>query len=110
MKWMLVCLLVTSALLLSSSAYAHDAKYHKGKPVHGTVLSITTDGFDLQTDKGQVKVSYAKEVAFEKGEAVAKKDDVKQGMHVSVIGTKLESGEIVAHEVIFEEHHDDDHH
>ncbi len=91
-------------LLLPLVTFAHDAKLHKGKPVHGTITFVTPDGFDLKTAKGVTHVSYDKIVNFEKGDEDATREDIRVGLLADVIGTTLESGEIVAHEVILEPH------
>lgn len=88
------------AIALTSNAFAHDEKLHKGKPTEGTVSQLTQNGFDLKTETNSVSVKYGENVTFEgEKEGSAKKEDLQSGSHVSVFGTKLASGELVAKEI-----------
>lgn len=100
MKSILISLSFLTAILVTFSAHAHDAKFHKGKPVHGTVTTVSPDGFDLQTNDGALHVVCGKDAIIEKDNSRASKEDIKKDMHVSVIGTKLETGELVAREIV----------
>jgi Domain of unknown function (DUF5666) len=101
-----------SLALLSSSvatAYAHDASQHKGTRYEGAVLATSGDSLQLKTDKGTEKVTLDKNTKIEVGDEgkAGKSSDVKVGDHVMVSGHKLESGEIVATEIMV---HDKDGH
>lgn len=100
MKKILLSLSFLSVVLGTFTAHAHDVKYHKGKPVHGTVTTVKPDGFDLETADGTLHVVLDKDATIEKDKSSASKEDIKRGMHVSVFGTKLESGELVARAVV----------
>ena len=105
MKQTLLKSLLVATLLLSSNVYAHDVKLHKGKPTEGVVTLLTQAGFDLKTDNSSVPVKYGEGVTFEsEHEGNAKAEDIKPGVHVSVFGTKLASGELVAKEIHVHSH------
>lgn len=88
------------SILLASPAWAHDAKYHKGKPVEGTVQDTRADGFDLKTEKETIKVTYDKELNVEHGDSHVTREAIHAGDKVGVLGTRLASGDLVAHEVL----------
>lgn len=101
-----------SLAILSSSvatAYAHDASQHKGPRYEGAVFAITGDSLQLKTDKGTEKVTLDKSTTIEVGDEgkAGKSSDVEVGDHIMVSGHKLESGEIVATEIMV---HDRDRH
>lgn len=79
---------------------AHDASKHKGKPVQGDVVSTADDRFEVKTETGVVPVKTSSKTKFEHGDATVDRTHVSKGAHVSVFGTKLPSGEMVAREVL----------
>jgi hypothetical protein len=89
-----------AAIALSTVASAHDPSKHKGKPVEGEVVSVADDRFEIKTATGTVPVTYSSKTKFEHGTATVDKTHVTVGERVSVFGTKLPSGELVAREVI----------
>ena len=95
---------VVTTFLCSSLAYAHDPKFHKKHFKHGEVADITANGFTMKTGKGTIPVTYGRDTVFEMGEkgdpAAAK--DLKKDDKVAVSGTTLESGELVATEVLID--------
>ena len=92
--------IIAAVALTSSSLVAHDASKHKGKPVQGEVVSSASDRFELKTEAGVVPVTFSSKTKFEHGNATVDKTHVTKGAHVSVFGTKLPSGEMVAREVL----------
>jgi hypothetical protein len=102
MKKLILSVAVFGALTSALPAFAHDAKFHKEKPVTGTLASIDGDSLTLTTEKGDQKVTLTKDTKLEKdkAQATASKQDLKKGQHLMVFGTKLESGELVAREVM----------
>lgn len=89
-------------LSISSSAFAHDAKLHKGKPTEGKAISISASEFKVKSDSGETTVEVTKDTQFElgmEGQGSSVKD-LKEGSFVMVYGTKLESGVLVAKEVM----------
>jgi hypothetical protein len=94
-----VTLLLALAVSVSMLS-AHDAAEHKGAPTQGQIASVVADSFQLKTATGTVKVSFNKETKFEHGDEVVDKSHLTKGAKVSVFGTKLPSGEIVAKEVV----------
>ena len=85
-------------LSLTTSAFAHDEKLHKGPMIEGKLLSISGDIAFVETKGGKVSVALSSETKFEAGTEgnAAKKSDLKEGQHVMVSGHKLESGELAA--------------
>ena len=83
-----------------SSAEAHDARLHKGKPTKGEVVSVEANGLTLKTATGTTTVTWREETKFERGDKQATREDLKPGDQVSVFGTKLPTGELVAREVL----------
>lgn len=92
--------MLTAVALTAGSAFAHDASKHKGKPIKGEVVSSAGDRFEVKTESGLVPVTFSSKAKFEHGNATVDKTHVKKGIHVSVFGTKLPSGEMVAREVL----------
>lgn len=106
-KKLLLCI---ACMLTPATAFAHDAKLHKGTPVEGEIIEREAKGFTLQSKDGTHKVTFKKRPNIEVGSAThAEPDDLKAGQHVSVFGTKLPGGEIAADEVLVHEGDDHDH-
>jgi hypothetical protein len=94
---------VTALLALAGSVSmltAHDAAKHKGTPTQGQIASVAEDSFQVKTATGTVKVSFNKDTKFEHGDDVVDKTHFTKGAKISVFGTKLPSGEIVAKEIL----------
>lgn len=92
--------IVAALLLFPALSFAHNGEMH-GKPVEGTVSSIEKDSLMLSTSEGDKKVSLHESTVYvgEKEEKLAK-TDLKQGGFLMVYGTTLETGEVVAKEVM----------
>ncbi|HYZ86575.1 MAG TPA: hypothetical protein VE621_19330 [Bryobacteraceae bacterium] len=108
MKKTLITILAAVALT-SALAFAHDASKHKGKPVQGEVVSSAGDRFEVKTETGIIPVTFSSKTKFEHGDSTVDKTHVIKGVHVSVFGTKLPSGEIVAREVLIGDAGNHDH-
>ena len=95
---------ITMALTIGLSTvcglYAHDAKLHKGKSTTGEILSVAADRLEIRTPAGTVKISFTEKTKFEHGKEAVDKTHLKIGDTISVIGTKLPSGELVAKEIL----------
>lgn len=100
MKRRLMVASATATLLLLGcmQLMAHDDKIHKATV--GEVAAATSDGFDLKTKTGIVKVKYSSKTKFERNEKAAEKSQMRQGERVGVIGSKLPTGEIMANEIL----------
>jgi|SRR5579883_1666684 len=100
MKRLLQALVTT--LLFVSPALAHDAKFHKGPKVEGTVVSLNGEQLAVATDNGIVNVALSDETKYEQGAegAPAERGALKEGEHVIVSGHKLESGQFAASRVL----------
>jgi hypothetical protein len=96
----MIAALFAVSLSLPAAALAHDASKHKGKPVHGEVVSVTKDNIELKTTTGTLPVTFSSKTKFEHGNAVVDRTHVTKGAHVAVFGTKLPTGEMVAREVL----------
>ena len=95
MSWRLV-LVGALALLAGGSAIAHEGHMHVGKQTHGTVTAITSDHFTLQTDHGAVTVTLTDHTTVEEGDRVVGREALHLGAPLSVFGTMLPGGELVA--------------
>jgi len=79
---------------------AHDPSKHKGRPTKGEIVSISEDRLELKTDKGTTKVLLTEKPKIERGDTVSSIADLKKGQQVTVFGTTLASGEVVAREIV----------
>jgi hypothetical protein len=95
MKNLLAC-----AFLAASLAFAHDASLHKGKATEGEVVSVTGAKMELKTATGPLTVTLSDKTKYEHGNQTATKNHLQKGEHVSVFGTKLPTGELVAREIL----------
>jgi hypothetical protein len=86
--------------LFAGNAMAHDPKLHKGKSTSGEIVSIADDRFEMKTATGTTVVSFSSKTQFEHGNQKVDKTHLSKGAKVSVIGTKLPTGELVAREVM----------
>jgi len=88
------------ALLAPSLAGAHDASLHKGKATVGEIVSVSADKIELKTAAGSVTVTLNDKTKYEHGNQTVTKSHLQKGERVSVFGTKLPTGELVAREVL----------
>lgn len=100
MSYKLFLTVALTGILGVTSAYAHDASLHKGKPTVGKVESLSEQGVTLKTARGTTPVTFQDKTKFERGDAHASPQEIQQGDHLTVFGTKLPSGELVAREVL----------
>jgi len=100
MSYKIVLALALTGVLGVTSAYAHDARLHKGKPTVGEVESLSEKGVTLKTARGTTPVTFQDKTTFERGEAQASAQEIQTGDQLTVFGTKLPSGELVAREVL----------
>ena len=83
-----------------SVSQAHEGHRH-GKPETGTVTAIDGDMLTVKTDGSELKVKVVAETEYTGGHGGQKTDArPKNGDVVMVYGTKLETGELVADEVM----------
>ncbi|MEW5976286.1 MAG: DUF5666 domain-containing protein [Acidobacteriota bacterium] len=96
------------ALLIPSAARAHDPSKHKGKGVEGEIVSIENNRVELKTPAGAKTVTINDKTKFERGSTQITKSDLKKGDRVTIFGTKLANGELVAREILLSspEHHE----
>jgi len=83
-----------------SIATAHEQSLHKGRATGGTVVAISERGLVLETAAGNVSVTLSETTKFERYDNPATKEDIRKGHYLEVFGTKLETGELVAKEII----------
>ncbi|HUS08773.1 MAG TPA: DUF5666 domain-containing protein [Bryobacteraceae bacterium] len=100
MKLIAITILATLGLLAPLGVQAHDASQHKGKATSGEIVSLGDDRFELKTATGTVPVTYTSKTKFEHGKEAVDKTHLQKGEKVSVIGTKLPNGDLVAKEII----------
>jgi hypothetical protein len=96
----LLSALLFASVCVFSSAEAHDARLHKGKPTTGKVVSIDDQAVKLKTATGTVMVTLGEETKFEQGKETVTREELKPGQQIRVFGTKLPTGELVAREVL----------
>ena len=92
----IVALLVAAG----SIATAHEQSLHKGRATGGTVVSVSERGLVLDTGAGNVLVTVSETTKIERGGAPVTREEIRKGDHVEIFGTKLETGELVAKEII----------
>jgi hypothetical protein len=95
----LATLLITFSFVVATVA-AHDASQHKGKATEGEITAINGDSIELKTAAGNVRVSLNAKTKIEHGTEAVDRSHLKSGERVSVFGTKLPGGELVAKEIV----------
>jgi hypothetical protein len=98
MKYLATILL--TLIIFVTAAAAHDPSKHKGKATEGEITAVSGDKIELKTSAGNVQVSLNAKTKIEHGTQVVDRSHLKPGERVSVFGTKLASGELVAREVV----------
>jgi hypothetical protein len=86
--------------LMISLASAHDARLHKGKATTGEVVSVSGSKMEMKTSTGPVTITLNDKTKYEHGTKAATKSHLQKGQRVSVFGTKLPTGELVAREIV----------
>ena len=94
------CVVLAGFLATAGALLAHDKSLHKGRATEGQVVSVVGDRLDLKTAQGLKKVTLTEKTKFERGDKAAARADLKRGEKVTVFGTTLATGEIVANEVL----------
>ena len=98
-------MVIAVVLLAGGSAAAHEQRFHKGRATEGDVVSVSKDGLVMRTEKGSVTVTFQDSTRVERGDEKVDRDMIHEGAHVSVLGTTLASGELVAREVLIKAPH-----
>ena len=88
------------ALLAPSLAPAHDASLHKGKATIGEVVSVAEGKLELKTATGSITVTLNDKTKYEHGDQTVTMSHVQKGQKISVFGTRLPTGELVAKEIL----------
>jgi len=99
---------IAVVLLAGGLSAAHEQSLHKGRPTAGEVVSVSKEGLVMQTAKGQVSVTLSDSTTVERGDEKVLRDAIHAGDHVSVFGTTLATGELVAREIVIGGAHDHD--
>ena len=100
MKSNLIAFLVLTSAF-TSHAFAHDAKFHKGPKIEGSVVAVKGDRVEVKTDKGNVVVLLTPDTKLEEDKAeTTPMGEIKEGQAVVVHGHKLVSGEMAATDII----------
>lgn len=100
MNRIVLTLLIAMGIAAPAAMRAHDASMHKGKATSGEIVSVGDDRFELKTPAGTVPVTFSTKTKFEHGKSTVDKTHLRKGKRVSVIGTKLPNGDLVAKEVL----------
>ena len=85
--------------ITATTAGAHDKTQHHGKPTVGVIAAIDGDHLTLDMDGHQTTVVVNAETKVEDGDKTASRDRLTKGGSIAVFGTKLPTGELVAHEI-----------
>ena len=101
---------IAVVLLAGVLAAGHVQSLHKGHPTEGQVLSVSKDGLVIETAKGNVFVTLSDSTTVERGDDKVAWDAIHTGDHVSVFGTTLATGELVAREIVIGDPHGHDGH
>ena len=88
------------SLLIPALASAHDASLHKGKATTGEVVSVSDSKMEMKTSAGPVTITLNGKTKYEHGSKAAAKSHLQKGQRISVFGTKLPTGELVAREIV----------
>ena len=88
------------AIFTARAALAHEQSLHRGHPTEGRVASVSDQGLVVETEKGNLSVTLQDTTRIERGDTPVARTEIRPGDHVSVFGTKLETGELVAKEII----------
>ena len=89
-----------ATILAISLLSAHDARLHKGKATTGEVVSVSEGKMEIKTASGPLTVTLNNKTKYEHGTKAAAKSHLQKGQRVSVFGTKLSTGELVAREIV----------
>src|SRR5215813_8082575 len=100
MKRIALPTLIAAGLVVSQIARAHDGVDHEGKGTEGQIVSIADNQFELNTATETLQVTLSSKTKFEYNHQAVDKTHLTKGEHVTVMGTKLPSGEMVAKEVV----------
>ena len=100
MKNLLRTLLVTVALIAPVQIEAHDPAKHKGKGTAGEIVSVASDQLELKNQAGVFNITLTGDTRIEHGNAAVDKSHLLKGSKVTVFGTKLPGGELVAREIV----------
>lgn len=92
--------LLLAGLMGAPMLTAHDEKLHTGNATQGEIVSIAGNNVVMKTATGNIKVTLSKETKYEMGDQAVDVTHFKKGDKVSVIGTKLATGELAAKEMM----------
>lgn len=90
------------ATVSSWTLMAHGPEKHKGKPTMGTVTSVSEGKIALKTKDGNKTVTVTDKTKILDGETPIELSNLKAGNELTVHGTTLASGVIVAEEIVRE--------
>ncbi|MEO8050112.1 MAG: hypothetical protein ABI833_06820 [Acidobacteriota bacterium] len=93
-------MLLLAGMMGGTLLFAHDEKLHAGKATPGEIVSISENAVVMKTASGNVSVVLSKDTKYEMGEQAVDLKHFKKGDKISVIGTKLATGELAAKEVM----------
>lgn len=83
----------------AANAWAHGGHAHHGAPTEGTITAAKGEHLTLRTDTGSVAVTLTKATHIASGEKELGWKALQSKTRVSVFGTTLESGELVAEDI-----------
>ena len=95
----ILSLVLIFLLLPLQSVLAEHTSSSKGKLVNGKVTELRKNTFKLKTDRAILSIVLVAQTAFECGDRLLSRKDLREGQEVSVFGTKQSSGQFIAKEV-----------
>jgi hypothetical protein len=100
MYWKISAALFFSGVVSLCNAWAHAPSKHKGKATTGEVMSIGDDRLELKTSTGTKTIMITEMTKFERGNEKIAKEDLRAGDQITLFGTTLATGEVVAREIL----------
>lgn len=93
---------LAAVLLVASGALAHGEEYHE-KGLEGSVVALAGDVLTVRTASGPVAVTLTEETSIVSGDKRRGREALQPGSRVTVHGSKLPGGGMVAREVILQD-------
>lgn len=89
-------------LLIAGGAVAHGGARHQGG-LEGSIVALAGDVLTLQTASGSLSVTLTEKTSIVSGDRKRGREALQPGSRVTVHGSKLPGGGMVAREVIVQE-------
>ncbi len=104
-------LALAALILIPSPSMADGKTVFKLRPIAGRVILKNDHKIEVRSQKvieeTITNITLTDETKFRKGSTEIRERDLKEGDSVSVIGTKLPTGELIAREIVIGSHDED---